>query len=227
MEREKIVEWVQMLMNKAADPASTEPERDSIQAKVEELMAKYKVSMMEATTPEKIKDHDMLREDVKFVVPGRAFWGFTLAASIAPVFECDVIRHGKSNKMTFLGYPEDVNTCVYFFRTFQMQIIFAVDETGYTTVKQKNSYAWGMVARISKRMTQAYERVKEIVPAETKDLIVLKEKEVSKFTESVFGKVGKGRASTAQIDSEAYLNGYNDGANVDISHRGRRKVEGK
>ena len=227
MDRDKVVEWVQKLMAKALDPTGTEEERDAFQRKAEEFMARYKVSMMEATTPDEIKDHDMLREDVDFAVPGRTSWGFHLAWAIAPVFECKAVRTSGTKTMSFFGFPEDVKTCVYFFRTFQMQIIFAVDETGYTTVKQKNSYAWGMVARISKRMTQAYERVKEIVPAETKDLIVLKEKEVSKFTESVFGKVGKGRASTAQIDSEAYLNGYNDGANVDISHRGRRKVEGK
>jgi hypothetical protein len=226
MERTKIVEWVQKLMTKAADPAATEAERDSIQAKTEQLMAKYKVSMMEATTPDEIKDHPMTKENVKFVVPGRSFWGFSLAASIAPIFECDVIRHGKSNRMTYLGYPEDVETCVYFFRTFQMQIILAVDETDYNTVKQKSSYAWGMTSRISERMKQAYERVKEIIPVETKALIVLKEKEVDKFTASLFGKIGKGRRSEAKIDRGAYENGYYDGRNVDISHRGRRKVEG-
>jgi hypothetical protein len=225
MERAKIVEWVQKLMTKAADPAATEAERDSIQAKTEQLMAKYKVSMMEATTPEKIKNHKMTREDVKFVVPGRSFWGFSLAASIAPIFECDVVRTSGTKKMSFLGYPEDVLTCVHFFRTFQMQIIFAVDATDYTTIKEKSSYAWGMVKRITERMNRAYERVKEIIPVETKALIVLKEEEVEKFTESLFGKISKGAKSKAKVDADAFHNGYNDGANVNISHRGRRKVE--
>ena len=225
MERSKIVEWVQKLMTKAADPASTEAERDSIQHKTEELMAKYKVTMMEATTPEKIKNHDMIKEDVKFVVPGRARWGLALASAIAPVFETDVIQHGSSKRLTFLGYPEDVETCTYFYRTFQMQIIFAVDATGYTTVKQKESYAQGMVSRIYKRMRETYTRVREIVPAETKELMVLKEKEVRKYTEEVFGKIGKGYTSKAKLDREAFMNGYNDGGKLDISHQGRRKVE--
>jgi len=225
MERSKIVEWVQKLMTKAADPASTEAERDAIQRKTEELMAKYKVTIMEATTPEKIKNHDMIKEDVKFVVPGRARWGLALASAIAPVFETDVIQHGSSKRLTFLGYPEDVETSVYFYRIFQMNIIFAVDETGYTTVNQKDSYARGMVSRIHKRMSEAYTRVKEIVPVETKDLIVLKEKEVRKFTKDTFGKLGKGYVSKAKMDKDAFMNGFNDGGKVDISHRGRQKVE--
>ena len=226
MERSKIVQWVQKLMTKAADPAATEAERDAVQRKTEQLMAKYKVTMMEATTPEEIKNHKMIRENVKFVVPGRATWGLNLAACIAPIFECDVIQTTGTKKMTFLGFPEDVQTCVQFFRTFQMQIIFAVDATGYRTTKEKNSYAWGMVRRITERMAQAYQKVKEIVPVETKALIVLKEKEVTKFTESLFGKLKEGRVSSAKIDSIAFMNGYHDGRNVDITHRGRRKVEG-
>ena len=225
MERSKIVQWVQKLMTKAADPASTESEIDAIQEKVEQLMVKYKVSMMEATTPEKIKNHRMTKEQVKFVVPGRAFWGFSLAVGISIVFECDVIRHGTSNKMTYLGYPEDVETCVYFYRTFQMQIIFAVDATGYRTIKEKNSYAWGMTDRITKRMYQAYKKVSEALPVETKDLIVLKEKQIAEFTKSVFGNISKGRKSKATIDKQAFQNGYNDGGRVDISHQGRRKVD--
>jgi hypothetical protein len=158
-------------------------------------------------------------------VPGRARWGFGLAGAIAPIFECDVVKHGNTKKMTFLGFPEDVQTCVYFFRTFQMQIIFAVEETNYTTTKQQDSYARGMVKRISERMKQTYERVKEIIPVETKALIVLKEKEVSKFTKSQFGKLKDTPASKAKLDREAFLNGYYDGSKVDISHKGRRKVE--
>ncbi len=224
MDRSKVVEWVQKLMTKAADPAATEAERDAVQRKTEQLMAKYKVTMMEATTPEKIKNHDMVQDSVKFVVPGRTNWGYRLAFAIAPIFECSALRTIGVKRMTFFGYPEDVETCIYFYRTFQMQIIFAVDATDYTTGKQKNSYAAGMVKRIAERMIRAYVRVREIVPVETKDLIVLKEKEVRKYMESVTPDIRKTK-STAKIDEEAYLNGYHDGRNVDISHQGRRKVD--
>ena len=226
MEREKVVKWVQKLMTKAADPASTEAEKDAIQRKVEDLMAKYKVTMMEATTPEEIKNHDMMREDVKFVVPGRANWGFHLAWAVGPIFECEAIRTTGTKKVSFFGFPDDVATCVAFYRTFQMQICFAVDATGYTTVKQTNSYAWGMVERIKERMDNAYKRVKEIVPVETKDLIVLKEQEVRKFTETHFGKINKSNLKNT-IDQRAFVNGYKDGVHLDISHKGRKKVEGE
>jgi len=39
MDREKIVEWIQKLMNKAADPASSPAETNSLQEKVSQLMA--------------------------------------------------------------------------------------------------------------------------------------------------------------------------------------------
>lgn len=224
MDRKKVVEWVQKLMAKAADPAATEEERDAFQKKAEEFMVRYKVSMMEATTPEEIKNHEMIREDVKFVVPGRANWGYHLAWAIGPVFECEAIRTTGTKRMSFFGYPEDVETCVHFYRTFQMQIIFAVDATGYETVKERNSYAWGMVERIAVRMRETYVRVKEIVPAETKELIVLKEKEVRKYAEAHFGKIGKSNLKNT-VDETAFINGFKDGGHLDIVDHRKKKVE--
>ncbi len=223
MEREKVVEWVQKLMTKAADPASTEAERDSIQRKVEDLMAKYKVTMMEATTADEIMGHDMLREDVQFAVPGKSSWGYFLAWAIAPVFEAKAVRISGTKTMCFIGFPDDVETCVYFFRTLQMQIIFAVDATGYDTVKKKNSYAAGMVERIRERMTSAYERVKEIVPVETKELMVIKEDSVKEFAESEFNKITNHNLNP-KIDQRAFVNGYHDGDKLDITHN-RKKVQ--
>jgi len=224
MEREKVVEWVQKLMTKAADPAATESERDSIQKKVTELMAKYKVTIMEATTPDEIKDHEMLREDVNFAVPGRTSWGYHLAWAIAPVFECKAVRISGSKTMSFFGFPEDVETSVYFFRTLQMQIIFAIDATGYNTVKQKNSCAEGMVLRIRERMLATYERVKEIVPVQTKALMVVKEDAVDKFRKSHFPKLRKNNLKS-QIDGRAFNQGYHDGANLNITNNKKQVRE--
>ena len=223
MDREKVVEWVQKLMNKAADPAATESERDSIQQKVTELMAKYQVTMMEATTAEEIQGHEMLREDIEFAVVGRASWGFHLAWAIAPTFECKAVRLSGTKQMSFFGFPEDVKTSIYFFRTLQMQIIFAVDATGYTTVKSKNSYAEGMVERVRERLKDTYEKVREIIPAETKALIIVKEDAVDKFRASHFPKL---RKSTLQskLDERAFINGYQDGAHLDITDHTKKQV---
>ena len=225
MEREKVVEWVKKLMDKAADPATTEGERDAVQRKVEEFMARYKVTTMEATTPDEIKDHEMIQEDIKFAVPGKSNWGFMLAAGIAHVFECDCIRtRGTQKIMHFLGFPDDVETCLYFFRVFQMQVIFAIDGIGYDTVNKKNSYAKGMTTRIYERMVDTYERVKEIVPAETKALMVVKKGAVEKFRKQQFPKTSKSTLKDS-IDHQAFIRGYKDGEGVSIADNSKKQVE--
>lgn len=225
MERDKVVEWVQKLMTKAADPGATEGERDAAQQKATEFMVKYKVSMMEATTADEIKGHDMLREDINFAVPGRTSWGYHLAWAIAPVFECKALRLSGTKTMAFFGFPEDVKTSVYFYRTLQMQIIFAVDATSYDTVKTKNSYAEGMVDRIRERLAAAYKRMEEIVPATTMELMVVKKGAVKKFRESHFPKIKK-NTLRPQIDPRAYTRGYYDGSKLDIANNAKKKVRG-
>ena len=224
MDRAKAIEWVQKLLNKAMDPAATDGERDALQRKAEEFMARYKISEMEAVTPDEIKGHEMLREDVKFVVPGRTRWGYDLAWGLAPVFECQSVRWSGTKKLSFFGFPEDVKTCVYFYRTLQMQIVFAVDATGYTTVKEKNSYAFGMVARVVDRLRKTYAVVKEIVPPETKELMIVKDDAVNDFVEDSIGKVGQSNLKN-DLDAGAFRKGINDGARLDIARHDRGKVD--
>jgi hypothetical protein len=215
MDREKIVGWIQKLMNKAMDPASSPGETESLQEKVAQLMAKYKISEMEATTPEEIEDHEMMREEIKFAQKGRMTWGFYLAWGIAPIFECEAVKAGGTQKMMFFGFPDDVATVAFFFRWFQLQIIGFADESSYRTVKDKNSYAHGMVRKITARVSAAYKRAKEIVPSECRDLILVKEGAVENFRKREIGGVVSPR-KRLNVNHKAYQKGYVDGDRVDI-----------
>ena len=72
IERDKIVGWIQKLMAKAMDPASSPGETNSLQEKVAQLMAKYKISEMEATTPEDSKTSVQDAEFEELAVNDRA-----------------------------------------------------------------------------------------------------------------------------------------------------------
>ena len=228
MDRKKVVEWVQKLMTKAADPASTEEERDAIQKKVVEFMTVYKITEMEATTPEEIAGHDMVRENVKFFRnQGKATWGYTLAWGIGPIFDCRVTRSFVDGErvMSFVGYPEDVATCAYFFRVLQLQIVGACDTAGYRKLQDKYDYAFGMAQRIKERMAEAYKRVREQVPVATKALMVLKDGAVEKYNKTVFPRTHSAKLRIPLDTSSAYVKGYVDGAHVNIDHKARTKLK--
>ncbi len=215
MDREKVIGWIQKLATKAMDPACAPAEAESLQEKVAQLMAKYKISEMEATTPEEIEDHDMMREEIKFAQSGRMTWGYYLAWGIAPVFECEAIRKHKSQTMMFFGFPEDVKTVAFFFRFFQIQIIEFADRSKYTHVRDKNSYAQGMAKKLITRVAMAYKRAKEIVPSECRDLILVKEDAVKRYRQSEIGRTVNSRMRS-NMNGSAYAHGYFDGDKVDI-----------
>jgi len=224
MDREKVIDWIQKLMTKAMDPGSTPAEQAALQEKVAHLMAKYKISEMEAVTPEEIKDHEMIREEARFYQGNQRGmnWGNYLAGGIAPIFECKSLRMTGTNRIMFFGYPQDVATVTFLFRHFQLQIVEFADRTNYTTVKDKNSYAHGMVLRITERVGAAYKRAKEIVPSSCRDLIVLKEGAVLSFRDKELAEMGMRLAGKSnhrpQMNGNAYTQGYVDGQRVDISN---------
>ena len=215
MDREKIVGWIQKLMAKAIDPASSPAETNSLQEKVAQLMAKYKISEMEAVTPEEIQDHEMIREDVPFAQTGNMNWGFALAWGIAPTFDCEAIKSGSTKKMMFFGFPDDVETVVFFFRFFQLQIIHWADNSGFRTVKDKNSYAHGMVRKLNWRVGQVYKKAKDIIPSDCRDLIIVKEQAVERFRKREIGGVRTSKPFN-NFNEKAYRKGYVDGDKVDI-----------
>jgi hypothetical protein len=215
MEREKVISWIQKLATKAMDPACSPGEANSLQEKVAQLMAKYKISEMEATTPEEIEDHEMMREEIKFAQTGRMTWGYYLAWGIAPVFECEAVRKHNSQVMMFFGFPDDVKTVAFFFRFFQIQIIDFADKSGFSTVKDKNSYALGMTKKLVTRIALAYKRAKEIVPSQCRDLIVVKEGAVKRYRENEIGRTINSRMNT-NLNGDAYTKGYVDGDKVNI-----------
>ena len=215
MEREKVVEWIQKLATKSMDPGVSPAEGAALQEKVAQLMAKYKISEMEATSEKEIEDHEMIQEEIKFAQSGRMTWGYMLAWGIAPVFECKAIRKHNSQVMMFFGYPDDVETVAFFFRYFQMQIIHFADESGYKTVRDKNSYAQGMVKKLVHRVFSAYQRAKEIVPSDCRALMVVKQGAVQKFVDKKIGRTVKSNLKH-NIHSRAYTKGYVDGDKVNI-----------
>ena len=142
-------------------------------------------------------------------------WGYYLAWGIAPIFECEAIKEGGSQKMMFFGFPDDVATVAFFFRWFQLQIIDFADKSKFRTVKDKNSYAHGMVRKITSQVSAAYTRAKEIVPSDCRALMIVKEQAVEKFRKREIGGVRTSNRNL-NLNHAAYGDGYADGDRVDI-----------
>jgi len=106
----------------------------------------------------------------------------------------------------------------------QIEISQRTRRQNYSTVKERNSYAFGMANRVYLRMKDVYDRVKEIVPSECRDLIVLKDTAIDAKIKNTIGKI---RNSTSQMkeDPNAFRAGYKDGEGLDIGDHSKRKVD--
>jgi len=223
MEKEKVMSWVQKLMTKAMHPNTPKHEVEACELKAAEFMAKYKITMIQATQSQESSDPfkglDNMRAD--FIGEGRSDWGYYLAFGIARAFDCKSIAESYRNQVCFLGYVDDIDTCKWFFEYLQIEIYLWAEKFSRLK-KEQNSYAHGMVNTIEERLTSLYKRVEEIIPSDCRDLIVIKKKVVKDFAKHVFPRTRPKARNKMKFD--AFSQGMKDGKNLDLANHNRAKV---
>ena len=223
MDKEKVMGWVQKLMTKAMHPNTPKHEVEACEMKAAEFMARYKITMTQATQSQESNNPfdglDKMRAD--FIGEGRSDWGYYLAFGIARAFDCKSIAESYRNRVCFLGYADDVDTCLWFFNYLQIEIYLWAEKFSRLK-KEQNSYAHGMVTTIEDRLKSLYKKVEEIIPSECKDLIVVRKQVVNKFTQNEFPHTKPKKRN--QVKFDAFAQGIKDGKNLDLANHNRAKV---
>ena len=223
MEKEKVMSWVQKLLNTAMHPNTPRHEVIAAEQKAAELMAKYKISMTQATQSKESSDplDGIEREDIDFIVEENTDWGYFLAFRIAEAFDCKSLSMRLDQKVCFLGYTDDVDTCKWFFNYLQIEIYLWAEKHS-TLVKERNSYAHGMVMIVGERLRSLYKKVEEIIPSDCRALIVVKKEKVNQFKKQQFPHTA--RVLPNLTTRSSFDQGLKDGKNLDLANGNRQRV---
>lgn len=223
MEKEKVMSWVQKLLNTAMHPNTPRHEVHAAEQKAAQLMAKYKISAIQASQSQESSNplDGIERQEVNFLVGGRTDWGYWLANAISKAFDCQIVAFKKQQRICFIGYTDDIDTCMWFFNYLQIEIYLWAEKHS-TLVKERNSYAHGMVNTVGLRLRELYKKVEEIIPSDCRELVVVKKEKVSKFLKKEFPNSRPMNQSKKNFNS--YGQGMKDGKNLDLSNGNRSRV---
>jgi hypothetical protein len=87
-------------------------------------------------------------------------------------------------------------------------------------IRDRRSYAYGMVCRVNQRMDELYKVVEKMMPNDCKDLILVDKALVSQRIKELYPTLGKMKSRAVRND--AYARGFSDGNSLNLeSNRSR------
>jgi len=208
------------LITLANDKGATPAEAALAMERAEKIMAKYNLTQAEIFR-EQLKSKGKLsatREDADCYWTERTHsWEAYLANGIALVFESKVVIISgfdtDHEKVAFVGMPDDVALCLYFFDYCQNEVGRHM-ELAYSKKKEQNEFAWGMMQHIVDRLKELYTRIREA--STCTDLIVVKKDAVMETFRDHFPST-RSMNSRRPDNSKAFVDGWIAGGKTHLS----------
>ena len=214
--KQELVERVMKLLALGdADKNDNPHERENAQRLAAKLMAEYSLDFIDLKTHSK-------KEDLfaRFDVPGaegvKVNWEFSLAGSVAKVFDCNLVgSHLKGWDLCFMGTKSDLEIAVFFFK-YLRRTVGRMAEVKYSKIQERNNYAFGMTITLKDRLDDLFKRRDEFIPSDCRDLMVLKKDDLQKFQKEQFPRTHQTHFSIGK-DAASYNRGREDGHRVNLS----------
>jgi len=217
-DREKAMETILKCMRLAADPGATEGERDVAQRKAEQVMAKWQISSLEMrfkSESGKPKSTDQVKENIESVFDTKADWEWRLASGIAHTFNSEIIIVTGVG-IQFFGHEQDLEIVDYFFSKLRLEID-SWAEDAYPLkrdIEMRRSYGLGMTRRVTERLKEMYEFVRNQMTNDCKDLVLISNALIKQRINELYPKTHKVKPRSVQ--ERAYAQGYMDGNNLNL-----------
>jgi Protein of unknown function (DUF2786) len=224
--KEGLVQKLQALQNMTVANGCTESEALVAAGKAAELLERYGLSIEElkAAAPNQLCDQNSLdcgrprfTHEVQFLAPVIAQFTKTKTWQT---------RSSSEVQMTFFGLKADVQIASYLFNVFRSIMdhewklfwyCHAVEQ-GVNRRTARKSFMLGMVKRIQAKIFDLMEAAKAgPVPAESREIVVLREETVEKALRDLnfrFKKAPKSKPTALDVD--AFVAGEEAGSNVSI-----------
>lgn len=235
---ESIKATIAKLITLANNEGATENEARVAMERAQKLMAKYELDEAEVLR-QKIKRGvkvEAVREDADCFYVGKFFnWEFRLGWDIAKIFDVYAIKTYDNKNfnwdkrqfqpmMSFLGMPNDLSLVLYFFDYCQNEVARHM-ELAYKTQQKQNSFAEGMVNRITERLQELYRRYKAEVQASTTDIVIYKDDAIQRAKDEHFPDRMKTRSKRKLLSNE-FFHGREAGKHVHLSSNLRQVQNG-
>ena len=244
--KESIIAKIMKLMELGNEEKNSNPhEREAATKMAAKLMADYSIDFIDLKT-NKAKDDPFITLDVEGSSEIKVDYEAALAHAIAKAFDCKMINsykydynadeiYGKIWKICFLGSKNDIDIVVYFFKflrrtlgamarrnvtkeSIQKADPYAARRITEAYIQQaRKNYCFGMVSTIDQRLQELYLKREEFIPANCKDLMVVKKDDLEKYMKEKFPNLRYSKGTTLKGDMNSYHKGKQDGHSVNLS----------
>ena len=198
-----------------------EEEAHTAMEKATQIMAKEKIAIADFMKTTDNKEY-IIDGNLKFFYGGRRTyqdWEIRLGSVIARAFDCSYINSWERSSGEIFGHETDVENVIYFFAFIQFSIAGKIRH--YDKVTTKNSYGRGFVERIGQRLQEMNKKVKQVVPSDCRDLMVVKKELAERKLHDKYPNVRRFNLNKVR-DHKAYQKGMKDGGKLAL----RRGVDG-
>lgn len=215
---------IRALLSKTTENGATKEEMESALNKANQLMLENFIEEHEIGSGE--LKRKCVSKTIPFFVSSYDLCIGKLCNSLTKLFDCNYYWVKSKKELTFFGYEEDVEMCIYFYELICRSTLKAKDmykyDIDYLHEKQKGkhgktmmaSFIKGFIWGVCRKMNNMYaDRVKNI--HQKYGLVVLKSEDVKTQFDSLF-TVKSEKAKKYFIEQMAYSQGLETGENFDL-----------
>ena len=217
-----MIQKVLKLLELGNEEKNSQPhERENAKRMAAKLMAEYSLEFADLKANIK-KDGSFIKLEVEGAEGVKVNWEFSLAGNVANVFDCKVIGGntwkgiGQTWSYSFLGTKGDLDVAIFFFQ-YLRRTVGKMSESKFPNSKNKaNTYAFGMTMTLRERLNDLFARRDEFIPADCKDLMVLKHNELANYVKEQYPHLRNSKLSVGK-DHAAFSAGKEDGRRISLS----------
>lgn len=215
----KIKDKIRKLIALASSPV--EAEAKLAMEKAGELMAKYELSIAEVRESEGHDIKDMVEDVfVNGVGDRRRNWEAMLGHAISQAFDAEIILSSggqiDSWGVHFIGHKSDVELVVFFHKHLRRHV-WGMARMNYKTKHDRESYCFGAVETLRKRLNDMYKRKQEVMDESCTALVVVKKGAVSEKVKELYPNLRKSSIGQRSTNWRAFDSGKKDGEKINLN----------
>lgn len=210
----KVMDKIKKLLALGTSP--NENEAQSALSMAAKLMEKHNIAAADMEVHEDGSVTMNVGENATHRMPKLTrMWSERLIGVLDKCFNCQSVIVTHFDQVITIGAPADLEMHIWYLKKLRLQIM-KMAEHKYPLVKDQREYALGVTLTVAERLKEIFIETREAERSEeTTALVVVKNDEVQKRVDEMFGKIKKSMVKGPELKNrEAFLSGRADGKNV-------------
>lgn len=226
--RERTIRIIRSMMEKTVENGCTPAEAALASAKIQELLEKYQIDMVDIE--KKTFNERLFRLKIDSGVKKQNPGDIAVLDCICRSYSCKLILSKSKNIIyNILGFESDVETVksvfLYVLENLDKRCKREAASSNIHGIKFRNSYMYGAATIISERLKNFFDDRKQEYTKQGNSLMVIKMNSLDKikapqvdmFVSEQFTKLTEGKASKSSLDFDAYTKGKIAGGEISLA----------